>query len=134
VEHTHAVLQIPLQEYLELKEQIKKRDEENTKLQAQLTEALLTDPEGRTKQIHAALQLALPIVGFAVSSLPPESIRGWPYKELAEFGKVVKNIPGLDLHQLEQGKDWVVFANEIRPFEEARARGEIPQARQGGPG
>lgn len=134
MEHTHATLQIPLGEYMELKEQIKKRDEEISKLQVQLTEALLTDPEGRAKKIHAALQLALPIVGFAVSSLPPESIRGWPYKELAEFGKVIKEIPGIELYQLEQGKDWVIFAAEVRPFEEARARGELPPARQGGPG
>lgn len=134
MELTNATLTVPLGEYMGLREQIQKRDEEIAKLQAALQAERLRDPEDKAKKLFEAIKLALPIVGFAVSSLPPEAIRGWPYQALAAFGKLVQEIPGLEPHMIEQGKDFAIFSSEVKPFEEARARGEVIQARSGGPG
>lgn len=129
-----AVLNIPLSEYMELQERIATKDKEIDALQAALKTAQLADPENRIKAVYEALLTAIPLVGFAVSELPPESVRGWPYIKLAEFGHLLQQVPGMEARFKEQGHDFVMFAREVKPFEEARARGEIPPARTGGPG
>jgi hypothetical protein len=129
-----ATLSIPLSEYLEIQKKLGEREKKIEELEAAIKDEQMRDPSGRIEALLGALQAVVPVVQFAVASLPPESVRGWPYVALEKFGQCLTAIPGGDQHMIELGHDLVIFAHEVEPFEKARARGERAEARVGGPG
>lgn len=129
-----ATINLPLSEYMELQKQIGERDAKIAALEAAVRAEQVRDPEGRIVALVGAVSAVVPVVQFAVASLPPESVRGWPYQALEKFAACLASIPGGDQHLIELGRDLAIFAREIEPFEKARARGERAEARVGGPG
>jgi hypothetical protein len=129
-----ATINLPLSEYMEFQKQIGEREKRITELEANIREEQVRDPEDRIKTLIAAITAVVPVVQFAVASLPPESVRGWPYLALEKFAQCLAHIPGGDQHLIELGRDLAAFAREIEPFEKARARGAKAEARVGGPG
>lgn len=92
-------------------------------LEKQIDEASLGDHEGPTRQYQRAFLDAMQVVRFAIGSLDPLTVRGWPYKELFSIVDHLRSLPGIDGDQAETAGDLKLFAQNCERWEKARDDG-----------
>ena len=75
---------------------------------------------GSQAELVALIDLALPILRFAVANLPPETSPGWPYKELRALGETIARTAGVSADTRAVAEDFAARSGEIEPYEVER--------------
>lgn len=120
----NATVTIGIEDYQKLKSRGDALEREVGDLRAALDEARLGGNDSDARRLGEALNLALPVVQFAIANLHPLTVRGWPYKELRALSKVLPDCPGVDrsIRDCCRG-DWKILTDEMEKWETARAEG-----------
>jgi hypothetical protein len=74
-------------------------------------------------QLVAAVRAAVPIVQWAQGNYDPETVRGWPHRELGLLAELMKVLPGVTHQELEWANDAIAYANMAATVEHARRMG-----------
>lgn len=107
----------------EWNEQLRLRQEAEarvTKLEAELVEAKRADPAGRIWELERLAANAMPVLRFAVANLPPEAVRGWPWRALAAFASYMSWLPAFSDDDRDLANEWIAFAGEAERLEAMR--------------
>ena len=120
-------VQVKFSEYRKLREDLKQQQARIYELEKEVVAAKLADGSGVTQELHAAFHGALKIVQFAVGNLSPETVAGWPHKDLVTVADAIEKIPGMDIHIKEVPGAWREFAQLAVGFEEYRKQRRATQ-------
>jgi hypothetical protein len=115
-----AEITMSLQEYEEIKTQRDEARQEMAELRKKLHDAEMRDPSERVPGLVRAVEAALPVVKFAVGNLAPETVRGWPYDDLAAFAEELDKLPGADTRMQEYALEFRNFVREAQSIEADR--------------
>lgn len=89
-----ATVQLPLHDLRRIEREFDALREE---LATRAKTSPVQDIPEHTRQLEDALRAAVPIIGFAVGLLNPETYRGWPHAELQRVAELLpKVLPTLD--------------------------------------
>jgi hypothetical protein len=113
-----ATVTMAYSEFQALQETRKAAEEESARLKAKLMEAKI---EASDPRLLALSRAALEVVRYAVSSLPPESNRGWPFEALMVISEQVPHMPDASPDNEELALTLKVFAKECEDHERRRA-------------
>lgn len=119
----NATLTIPYNDLKALEQRAEQLAIRVAELTVAIEDAKLGGGESAARQLLAALKHALPIVSFAIATMPPLAFRGWPYEHLRQLVKLFASIPGMPVEYTEVVGDFGIFANECERWEKARAAG-----------
>lgn len=113
-----AVVNVPIDEWDEIRNREQKLHAEIAELTQKLAQAERTDPTGRLEPTIEAVEAAIPIIQFAVGNLHPDTVRGWPDDALHTFADRLTAMPGATQIQKELAIELRAFAHQA----EMRAR------------
>lgn len=118
VNYQGITMTIPYQTFETMKKQIDSLMVENQSLKKR---PLSGKASSDVNDLRAALEAALPIVQFAVSNLNPESVLGWPHKQLASLGALLRSTTD-DPHLLEMATTFYYQAEHAADVDVFRAK------------
>ncbi len=112
-----AQITMNFQDFDEIRQQI-------PRLQKQIAELTTTQPPavGIDDDLAAAITAAIPLVQFAVASLDPRTVRGWPHEELVEFSAALLRAYPNDQQFVDLDQTLNIFATECIKLEKFRAQ------------
>ncbi len=110
------------EEYHQLLTDAETARKEAAQLKADLRTARSEDPTGRVQVAMHAFESALDIVRFAVANLPAESFKGWPFKQLREIAKTLRERAESTDDDRDLAGEFEKFAREIVNHEIRRIR------------
>ncbi len=113
-----ATVEMPLEEYEQLKHARRDAEEETARMQKQLVEWKLTDEHLR--ELVEFGRAALTVARFAVENLPPETIKGWPHAALLRVSELLTKMPDASLDDRTLAIELRNFAGECARFERGR--------------
>ena len=113
-----ATVSLHIDEWDNMRNKTQQLQNEIAELCKQLAEAERKDPTGRLEPTLKTIEMALPIIQFAVSNLHPDTMLGWPYEALREFSERLKSLPGASQLYKELAIELKAFAAQA----EMRAR------------
>ena len=113
---------IPIEKYTAMQERGNKLERELKDALAACQKAETTDPQNRIDHLRCTLQHALVVVDFAVANLDPETVRGWPHKDLEELSADMKNLPGASTLEKQVSVAFHEFARFAAQIEMRRAQ------------
>ncbi len=114
----NATVTIPYNELQEINEARQKAEIKVSNLMEQLrqNEIRNSDPN-----VLALANAALDVVRYAVSSLPPESNKGWPFVALRTIAAELPQMPDAVPDHTEFAQTLIIFAKECEAHERRRA-------------
>jgi hypothetical protein len=117
-----ASITIPYMEWEEVRSARAKVEEELAEVKAKLQEARLGGNDADTRRLAEALENLYPVVQFAMANLDPIATRGWPHEALAQFAKLLPDLP-ISPFIRESTNDLRMFARNASEWEQARKEG-----------
>lgn len=112
-----ASVTIPYHEFQELQEAKRKAELEAATLKQQITDQKI---EASDPHLLALSRAAVEIVRYAVSSLPPESNKGWPFESLRTVAAELPSMPDATHDHGELAQTLVIFSKECEDHERRR--------------
>jgi len=117
---------LTLEEFSDLQQSIKIRDEEIIALKRRLDAARDSATTNDEAKLVALIRLGLPIIQFAVANCDPLTVPGWPFEKLETFGRNLPSIPTLTEQEEALGHELQTVPREIAVIEVARAQKPTP--------
>lgn len=127
-----AQVKITYGELQGLQDKIRELEKENSELKIETAEAKLGPDGNLARQYREAFLNAVKIGRFAVGSLDPLIVRGWPFAELKRMANDLATLPGIDEDQRETAGDMKSFAHECEKWEGYRELGIEKEMLEGG--
>ena len=109
---SRGTVNIPLDEWNQLQADAEKRKGELAEALRRARDAEAGSGDERARALRDIIDVALPVVQFAVGNLPPESVRGWPHVELQQLAERLRTMPGREAEHETISAEFRTFANE----------------------
>ena len=109
-EGTAGTVTLSIEAHDELRGKISTAYAEMADLRKQLAEAERSGDDERLEAVIEALEQAIPVIQFAVANLHPDTVKGWPHRELRAFANSLELLPGATPAHKELAQDLRVFA------------------------
>ena len=109
---SRGTVNIPLDEWNQLQANAERRKAELAEAHRRARDAEAGSGDERVRALRDIIDVALPVVQFAVGNLPPESVRGWPHVELQQLAERLRTMPGHDAEHETISAEFTTFANE----------------------
>lgn len=116
-----AMVSIPLSDLDDIRNKNSALTDQIAELKKELLAAERQDPQERIEALVQTIMAALPIVAFATANLHPDTIRGWPYNQLAQLADLLEAAPGLPYSAQELALEFRSFAADAKRTEKGRA-------------
>jgi hypothetical protein len=93
-------------------------------LRVELAAARMADPTDTITKVTAFARDAMIVARFAVSNLPPETIKSWPHEVLKRVAETMNVLPDFSTNDRDLALDLIAFAKDCEQYE-LRRRGLI---------
>lgn len=118
---SRGTVNIPLDEWNQMQADARKRERELAEATRRARDAEAGTGDERVRALRDIIDLALPVIQFAVGNLPPESVRGWPHNELFQLADLLCTMPGHAPDHETISAEFRTFAHECRRLAAHRA-------------
>jgi hypothetical protein len=118
---TAKMLTVSLEEWDEKRERVRALERELAELRQKLEDARLSASDDH-RNLHEAFLSSFAVTQFAVATMSPLTVRGWPYAELMKIADLLGELPGVT-HLSDLAQTLRHFAQEAKRWEDARAEG-----------
>jgi hypothetical protein len=86
-------------------------------LREELKAARMIDPTDTIQKVTTFARDAMVVARFAVSNLPPETIKSWPYETLKRVAETMNVLPDFDTNDRDLTIDLLAFARDCEQYE-----------------
>ncbi len=118
-----AQVTIKLSDLNSLRSKIDELELELSDARKHVDQARLGGDDSHTRRLATAVNHAITIVSFAVATMDPLTVRGWPYEDLHGLGDILPDLAGVSDARKEIASGFRLFAKRAKEWELARDEG-----------